>query len=188
MLDEKGVVAAMRDDWKHDGYRFVLSNGILSVRGAGWGFQGNMENIPGKALALIAEHFGGFPQDGDAFELRQKEAEQSVMYDQEAAWWDQIRELLDNRDAEIRMTPIVLGGYEIWQEQRGLKCCMVQPRRSRIIDSEFLQTAQVCGKSPSCLLWSSMGGTVAYVVDGGRAKFEALVGRLDGFPWCGEGS
>lgn len=188
MLNEKGTVAAMKEAWKHDGYRFILSRGVLSVRGEGWGFQDSCENIPSKALALIAEHFGGFPEDGDAYELQKKGAEQSVTFDVEASWWDGIRMLLDNREAEIKLTPLHLGGFEIWQEQRNLKCFAVNPNKTRIIDNEFLQSAETAGQQPSVLLWNSMGGTIAYVAAGGRQKFEELVARLDGFPWCGEGA
>ena len=137
MLDEKRTAAAMKEAWRKGGYRFVLSSGILSVRAEGWGFQGKLENIPNKVLGLITEHFGFFPEDGDCFELKKDEAEQSVMYDQEASWWEQIRGLFDEDHAAMLQTPLLLSGFEIWQEQRGLKTQMIDPDRTRIIEAKL---------------------------------------------------
>ena len=186
MLDEKGTAAAMKAAWRKGGYRFVLSGGILSVRAESWGFQGALENIPNKALGLLAEHFGCFPEDGDCFEIKKDEAEQSVMYDQEASWWEQQRALFDEEHDAMLQTPLLLNGYEIWQEQRGLKTQLVDPDRTRIIDSDYRQQAAVVAGHPETILWKTMSGTIAYVT--ATYAEEGKLDRLDGWPWCGEGS
>jgi hypothetical protein len=186
MLDEKGAAAALKEAWRKAGYRFVLCNGILSVRAEGRGFQGALENIPVKVLGLITEHFGSFPEDGDAFELRKDEAEQSVMLDQEANWWEQIRGILDN-DAltAMKQTPLTMNGYEIWQEQGELKTRMVNPGFTRIVENERRQEAEVRRGNVGTLLWHTMAGTIAYVM--AEVPEEGKLDRLDGWPWCGEG-
>ena len=184
MLDEKGTAAAMKAAWRKRGYRFVLSSGILSVRAEGWGFQGSLENIPNKVLGLIAEHFGCFPEDGDCFELKKDEAEQSVMYDQEASWWEQQRALFDEEHAAMLQTPLLLNGYEIWQEQRELKTRLVDPLKTQIIENARRQDAKIAEGHPGTLLWSSMAGTIAYVLT--ELPEEGKLDRLDGWPWCGE--
>lgn len=183
MLSEKGAAGALKEAYRKAGYRFVLSGGILSVRAEGWGFQGSLQNIPAKVLGLIAEHFGAFPEDGDCYELRKDQAEQSVMLDQEASWWEQIRLLLDGDCAGMQQTPLLLNGFEIWQEQRQLKTRMVDPGRTRIIDSDFRQQAATAVGHIGTLLWSSLGGTVAYVL--AEIPEEGKLERLDGWPWCG---
>lgn len=185
MIDEKGAVAALKEAWRKGGYRFVYSNGILSVRAEGWGIQGALENVPAKVLGLIAEHFGSFPEDGDAFELKKGAAEQSVMYDQEATWWDAVRQLFDGEHADMRQTPLTLNYWEIWQEQRELRTALVDPARSRIIENNYRQQAAIVPGKTGTLLWKSMGGTMAYV-QADPAADPAKTARLDGFPWCGE--
>lgn len=186
MLDEKGAAAAMKAAWRLDGYHFVLSNGILSVRGTGWGFQGALENIPVKCLGLIAEHFGIFPEDGDCFKLRKDEAKQSVMYDQEAGYWEGIRKLLDADKTPMRQTPLTYNCYEIWQEQKELRTRPVDPGKTRIVENARRQDAKVAVGHPETLLWTSMAGTIAYVLT--EPPEEGKLDRLDGWPWCGEGS
>lgn len=186
MLDEKRAAAAMKEAWRRGGYRFALVDGILSVRAEGWGFQAALENIPVKVLGLIAEQFGSFPQNLDAFELKKDEPEQSVMLEQEASWWEQIRGLLDAEGhIKMRQTPLLLNGYEIWQEQQTLKTRRVDPDRTRIIDSDRRQEAEVRPGHFGSLLWHSMSGTVAYVM--AEVDEEGKLERLDGWPWCGEG-
>ena len=186
MLDEKGVVAALKEAWRKSGYRFVYSNGILSVRAEGWGIQGALENVPAKVLGLIAEHFGSFPEDGDAFELKKGAAEQSVMYDQEAGYWEGIRQLLDADKTPMRQTPLTYNCYEIWQEQRELRTRPVDPGKTRIVENARRQDAKVAVGHPGTLLWTSMAGTIAYVLT--EPPEEGKLDRLDGWPWCGEGS
>lgn len=187
MLDEKRAAAAMKEACRKGGYRFVLCNGILSVRAEGWGFQGALENIPAKVLGLIAEHLGSFPQDLDAYELKKDAPEQSVMLDQEGSWWDGVRGLLDAEEKiPMRQTPLLLNGQEIWQEQQTLKTRRVDPDRTRIIDSERRQEAEVRPGHIGTLLWRSMAGTVAYVM--AEPDEDGRLERLDGWPWCGEES
>ena len=186
MLDEKRTAAALKEAWRKDGYRFVYSNEILSVRATGWGFQGALENIPVKVIGLIAEHFGSFPEDGDAFELKKDEAEQSVMYDQEATWWDQIRALFDGEQVAMRQTPLMMNYWEIWQEQRELKTALVDPARSRIIENAYRQQAAIVAGQTGTLLWKTLSGTLAYV-NADLADDKEKMERLDGYPWCGEG-
>ncbi len=187
MLDETRAAAAMKEAWKKAGYRFVLSRGILSVRAEDWGFQGALENIPVKVLGLITEHFGCFPEDGDAFELKKDEAEQSVMYDQEASWWEQIRGILDSGElVPMKQTPLTMNGFEIWQEQKALKTRMVDPGFTRIIEKARRQEAETRAEGKGLtLLWHSMAGTIVYVM--AEQDDEGKLERLDGWPWCGEG-
>ena len=77
MLDEKKTAAALKEAWRTGGYRFVLSNGILSVRTESWGFQATLTNVPAKVLGLITENLGSIIEDGSAFLLKKDCAEQS---------------------------------------------------------------------------------------------------------------
>lgn len=184
MLDEKKTAAALKTAWRGGGYRFVLSNGILSVRTDQWGFQAALSNVPAKVLGLITEHLGAILEDGDAFLLKKDSAEQSLMLDQEASTWTKMRGYLDSSGlASMQRTPLSWNNLEIWQDQKTLKTMMMDPDDTRIIDTEFLQDG-LGAQEWGIILWKSMGGSVAYVF---ADPAEDGLEHLDGFPWCGEG-
>ena len=186
MLDEKKTAAALKEAWRRGGYRFVLTNGILSVRTDVWGFQAALVNVPPKVLGLITEHLGSIMEDGFAFLLKKDSAEQSVMLDQEAIIWLRIRGTLDHAATPCKMTPLSYNGLEVWQEQGHLGCAVFDPGDTRIVEDQQRQDAR-CDGSPSLLLWSSMAGTIAFA----RGEIDpdaAWLDRVSGYPWCGEGS
>lgn len=184
MLDEKKTAAALKEAWRTGGYRFVLSNGILSVRTESWGFQATLINVPAKVLGLITENLGSIIEDGSAFLLKKDCAEQSVMVDQEAATWERIRATLRHGTlAPMKQTPLEYNGFEIWQEQKGLKARLIDPGFTRIINTDFRQEGRTDPDS-LMILWTSMAGTVAYVM--AEPDKDSGLEQLDGYPWCGE--
>lgn len=186
MLDEKRLAAAMKEAWRGAGYRFVLCNEILNVRADGWGFQAALTNVPPKVLGLITEQLGSIMEDGFAFLLKKGAPEQSVMIEQEASRWTGIRRILDHGAlAAIKQTPLTLNEFEIWQDQARLKTVLVDPANTRIIDASFRQMARTeSDRNSSLLLWTSMAGTVAYVMT--EPDEDGKLERLDGFSWCRE--
>ena len=185
MLDEKGTAAALKEAYRRGGYRFVYTNGIFSVRADRWALQAALVNVPAKVLGLITEHLGSIVEEGFAFLLKKDQPEQSVMVDQEITAWQGIRMILDGgRLAPIKQTPLSYNGYELWQEQRKLKTCLVDPGITRVIEKDFLQEGRADLETGNLLLWTSMGGTIAYVT--AEPDKDNGLERLDGYPWCGE--
>lgn len=184
MLDEKGTAAALKEAYRRGGYRFVYTNGIFSVRADRWGFQAALTNVPAKVLGLITEHLGSIVEEGFAFLLKKDQPEQSVMVDQEITAWQGIRTVLDaGRLAGIKQTPLTYNGYALWQDQRKLKTCLVDPGVTRIIEKDFLQEGMADLETGNLILWTSMGGTIAYVM--AEPDKDYGLDRLDGYPWCG---
>ena len=186
MLREKCLASAMKEAWRGAGYRFVLSNEILSVRADGWGFQAALTNVPPKVLGLITEHLGSIMEDCFAFLLKKDEPEQSVILDQEATKWADIRDILKRGElAEMKQTPLTLNGFEIWQEQTSLKTRLVDPSNTKIIEHGFRQLARAeTDGYNGILLWTSMAGSVAFVM--AEPDEDGKLDPLDGYPWCGE--
>lgn len=187
MLDEKKTAAALKEAWRRTGHRFVLSNGILSVRTDSWGFQAALTNVPEKVLGLITEHLGSIMEDGFAFLLKKDQPEQSVMVDQEASTWAKMRGILSSGIlTPMKQTPLTINGFELWQEQRKLKTKIVDPGYTRIIDTDFRQDGKAeVEAGTGIIFWTSMVGTIAYVMTEPDADG---LDRLDGYPWCGEGT
>ena len=187
MLDEKKTAAALKEAWRRGGYRFVLTNGILSVRTDSWGFQASLVNVPAKVLGLLTEQLGAIMEDGFAFSLKKDQPEQSIMLDQESCIWYKVRKVLENGDfSPIKQTPLSYNGLELWQEQRKLKTCLVDPGYTKIIDTDFLQEAKSDLETGRLMIWTSMAGAIAFVM--AEPDKDNGLERLDGYPWCGEGS
>ena len=65
MIDERGLVAAIKDTWRHEGYAVAgYGSGderALCLNGASWLAVMPQRTTSRKVLGLLAEHLGGYP-------------------------------------------------------------------------------------------------------------------------------
>lgn len=65
MIDERGLVAAIKDTWRHEGYAVAgYGSGderVLCLNGASWLAVMPRRTTSRKVLGLLAEHLGDIP-------------------------------------------------------------------------------------------------------------------------------
>ena len=82
VINEQGLVSAMKDAYKNGGYCVAQDeeNQQVIIRRPGiWKVSVRNTDIPRKAIGLIAEHLGKLPEPGEAYQVRKKES-QTVIY------------------------------------------------------------------------------------------------------------
>lgn len=117
VIDEKGLLAAMKDAYKTDGYKVAVEDeaGIENVilHTPMWTVVILKKELPRKVLGLIAEHIGEIPQPGTAFQVKKKEAQTEI--------FKMVAEApLEYHSGEkprriVRRTSLILGGFPLWQ-------------------------------------------------------------------------
>lgn len=83
IVNEKGLVKAMKEAYRYGGYKVAAigmeSNPYLMINNGFWAVEIELENMPRKALGLIAEHVGKIPAIGEAYQVKKGEV-QTVIY------------------------------------------------------------------------------------------------------------
>lgn len=117
VVSEKGLLRAMKDAYKADGYTVAVDDGggieDLILHTSVWTVIIQKDEVPGKILGLITEHLRKLPQPGEAFRVKKKET-QTVIYGMvEDAVMD-FRTDEKKRQAVSR-TNLTMDNFPVWQ-------------------------------------------------------------------------
>lgn len=119
MIDERGLLAAVRSAWRGGGYEVVGNGQELVLRGQGWLAVLPRGIAPRKVLALLVEHLGEIPE-GTAWKVQKKVGAQMQMVDMALGAVDTIRRELESEPnpREAHRTAMNWKGREIWQTEK----------------------------------------------------------------------
>lgn len=119
MIDERGLLAAVRSAWRGGGYEVVGNGQELVLRGRGWLAVLPRGIAPRKVLALLVEHLGEIPE-GTAWKVQKKVGAQTQMVDMALGAVDSVRrELEEDPDPRwVKRTAMNWRGREIWQTEK----------------------------------------------------------------------
>ena len=73
VVNEKGLLKAMKEAYKLDGYTVAVDETDLILKTVPWTVVLHMEDAPSKVLALITEHIRKLPAPGTAYQVKKKE-------------------------------------------------------------------------------------------------------------------
>lgn len=174
MIDERGLLAAVRSAWRGGGYEVVGNGQELVLRGQGWLAVLPRGIAPRKVLALLVEHLGEIPE-GTAWKGYKKQGAQAQMVDMALEAVDTIRRELESEPnpREAHRTAMTWKNWEVWQTE-DLKVATFDPN----LVAMGVGDAMAYGQR---LVWDDEGGLL--VVAPRRDDIEdALRQRLEQLP------
>lgn len=111
MVNERALLAAMKDAWKGKGYIVAHRDGSYIISGDGWTLLCTEKLLPRKALALLVEHIGAIPE-GECLNVSKKAGIQTAI----AAVQEESFRQTEQRKQEIAApTRLTFDGYRVWQ-------------------------------------------------------------------------
>ena len=141
IINEKGLVKAMKDAYKSgSGYK-VVGYGAeddvwISIMTGAWLVQIHMDNIPRKALGLIAEHAGRLPRPNEAYLVKKGEVQDEIF---DMAMKPQLHfedTMRISKPKEVKRTPLLWKNRQVWQQDVTMKTVLVSPEFMRIVDQD----------------------------------------------------
>ena len=181
MIDERSLLAAIKDAWRTGGYSVVGNGGELVLQGSGWLAVLPRGIVPRKVLALLVEHLGEIP-DAAAWKVYKKQGAQAQMVDMALEAVDMALEAVDTIRRELESEPnpqeahrtaMTWKNWEVWQTE-GLKVATFDPS----LVAMGVGDAMAYGQR---LVWDDEGGLL--VVAPRRDDIEdALRQRLEQLP------
>lgn len=79
IIEEKGLVKAIKIAYRHGGYTVLNQDGEVTIYTEGWFVRCLWPKLPRKALATIVEHIGMIPDDGEAVAIEKDDQPQAIM-------------------------------------------------------------------------------------------------------------
>lgn len=174
MIDERGLLAAVRSAWRGGGYEVVGNGQELVLRGLGWLAVLPRGIVPRKVLALLVEHLGEIPE-GAAWKVYKKQGAQAQMVDMALEAVDTIRRELESEPnpREAHRTAMTWKNWEVWQTE-DLKVATFDPN----LVAMGVGDAMAYGQR---LVWDDEGGLLVLDPEEGVID-EALRERLEQLP------
>ena len=116
IVNEKGLVAAMKDSYKGAGYSVAFGEGRVRLAGHDWSVWCRRDVLPRKALGLIAEHLGKLPKDETAFRISKAMGAQQQLYE-EMVGTEEITENRVRLGSRCTVTGLTLAGYDLKEDE-----------------------------------------------------------------------
>lgn len=132
IINEKGIVHAIKDAYRANGYNVLNMDGQVVVYTEDWYIRCDWKRLPRKALATIVEHMGMVPDSTDAVTIRYKEEPQVVMpeiVESDLAGWSE-----GEATGQATMVPIMFQGMQFYQKPGGGQCYAVDPLGLAIVE------------------------------------------------------
>lgn len=135
VVDEKGLISAMKEAFKTTGYKVAVDETAGSIDyiidGINWAVVIEKGSLPAKVFGLIAEHVRDSILPGQAFQVRKKEV-QTVIF---GPMVEDIRNIAasDAPRRIIRRTKLSLGGYPLWQGVTDQKMVKLAPEHEEVM-------------------------------------------------------
>lgn len=158
IIEEKGLVKAIKAAYQHSGYTVLNQGGEVTIYTEGWFVRCLWTKLPRKALAIIAEHMGMIPDDGEAMAIEKDDQPQAVMAgivsDDVAGWMG------GEAASMASYVPVTFRGYQLFQEVNGRQAYGVDPTALAIVERATAEMGTAAISGGRALTWSHDGETV----------------------------
>lgn len=179
IIEEKGLVKAIKIAYRHGGYTVLNQDGEVTIYTEGWFVRCLWPKLPRKALATIVEHIGMIPDDGEAVAIEKDDQPQAIMA---GIVSDDVDGWMGGEVASMASyVPVTFRGYQLFQEVSGRQAYGVDPTALAIIERATAEMGTAAISGSHALAWSHDGETVmleAIRKPPGRGSGSGPCGRL----------
>ena len=117
LINEAGVVRAIKRAYKGGGYTVNVQDGIMSIYTQNWYIQARREVMPRKVLAAIVEHAGMIPGEKEPTNIMKDMEPQLVIPETAAAEMNNWR--IGERGDDVDLVPVIMQGFRFSRRRTG---------------------------------------------------------------------
>ena len=176
---ETGLVKAMKNAYKQEGYSVAGTDSGLIIAGEMWGVSIHEKMIPNKVKSVIVLHAGKLPDVGKAINVRKGETG-NMIYELAVAGIERLDELYRDKKREvIRPTRLTMDGYRLWQQPDSLNINLIDPKNEQILDYGD-QDAYLIGNA---IYGETVCGSVFVLREGVKSEDKIMLSHLEQLQW-----
>lgn len=153
LINEAGVVRAIKGAYKDGGYTVSVQDGIMSIYTKFWYIHAPREIMPRKILAAIVEHAGMIPGIDEPTHIMKDMDPQLVIPETAAEEMNGWR--VGEYGDDVDLVQVTMMGYQVFQTAGGKGACWGVPKRELGMIEREQQGAIVIDNER--LLWESDG-------------------------------
>lgn len=158
IIEEKGLVKAIKDAYRHGGYTVLNHDGDVAIYTEGWFVQCQWNKLPRKALATIVEHMGMIPDAGEAVAIDKADQPQAIMA---GIVSDDVDRWMGGEAVSMASyVPVSFRGYQLFQEVGGRQAYGVDPTALAIVERVAAERGTAAVSGGRDLVWTHDGETV----------------------------
>lgn len=158
IIEEKGLVKAIKDAYRHGGYTVLNQDGDVAIYTEGWFVRCQWNKLPRKALATIVEHMGMIPDTGEAVSIEKDDQPKAVMA---GIVSDDVTRWMGGEEASMATyVPVMFRGYQLFQEVGGRLTYGVEPTHLAIVERVAAERGTAAVSDGRDLVWTHDGETV----------------------------
>ena len=158
IVNEKGLVKALKSAYKRQGYTILQNDAQITIYTDRWYTRIDRDKFPVKALATIVEHMGTLPTSTDALLISANAAMQIVM--PEIVGKDIAALVTGDRVKTVTLVPVFVRGYQLYQEEGGGSCYGVDAADLCIVERSVAAQKSADVIAEDRLEWSHDGEIV----------------------------
>ena len=159
LINEAGLVRAIKRAYKGGGYTVNVRNGVMSIYTKFWYIHADREIMPRKVLAAIVEHAGMIPGENEPTNIMKGLEPQLVIPETAAEEMDawRVGERCDNVD----LVPVIMQGFQIFQTANGAGACWGVPLyHMGMIERDAAEHQEAIVVDNDRLLWDDDGEAI----------------------------
>ena len=138
MINEKAMASAMDKEYKKQGYNVCRDSDKLMISTPLWKVIFPFDNIPGKVLGKLAEHFAKIPPAESAWNAHESGI-QSIMYDPCIQEMEEVLGQINGEDNPcVEMTCLQFKGMYLWQDDKDI-IHAINPERMKLLASDKVE-------------------------------------------------
>ena len=135
---DKGLLRAMKQAYKGDGYDVALTDDRITIRTENWGIEALTGAVPNSVKSLIVLHNGGLPMQGRAIHVCKSEC-CSVIAEIVTGDLEELNSAYTEKGgASIKPTRLTMDGCRVWQTGRDLKAVLVDMENQEILTVDLM--------------------------------------------------
>lgn len=143
-FNERGLIRAMKNAYREEGYSVAGTDYGYIITGEMWGVSIHDKAVPNTVKSLIVLHAGNLPDVGEAISVRKGET-CVVIYEMAVDRIDSLSRLYHKNDREIiRPTRLTIDGYRLWQNPRTFAIKAIDPENQQILDFTDNEAYLIC--------------------------------------------
>lgn len=142
---DKGLLRAMKQAYKEDGYDVAVIENRILIRTDSWGIEILADAVPNSVKSLIVLHNGGLPRPDTAVRVCKSECSDAILEVVLGDMEDLSKACTENGGPVIKPTRLTMDGCRVWQTTKDLKVVLVDVEDQQILVGERFDAQLICG-------------------------------------------
>lgn len=142
---DKGLIRAMKQAYRDDGYYVAVTDNSVLIQSDGWGVEILADAVPNSVKSLIVLHNGSLPAKNTAVHVAKGECADAILEVVLGTMEDLAKAFTATGGSRIKPTRLTMDGCRVWQTTDSLKLMLVDVEDQQVLAGESWDAHLISG-------------------------------------------